>query len=203
MKIICIGKNHSFHTERIKKTAFTEPYFFIKPETAVIRNNLPFFYPDFSNNIHCEVQLVLKICKLGKHISEKFAHTYYNEIGTGINFTAKDIQEKCINNGMPWEIAKAFDGSTALGTFIKKDNIEDINSLDFGLNINKNNVQQANSSQMILNFDKLISYISKYITLKIGDLIFTGTPSETDKVNINDTLEASFNGKKALSVKIK
>ena len=203
MKIICTGRNYRAHAEEHKSKLPKEPVFFMKPETAIIRNNLPFFYPEFSEKIHYEVELVLRICKLGKHISEKFAHTYYDQIGIGLDFTARDIQENCKKKGLPWEIAKAFDGSAAISNFVDKNKFKDLNNINFSLNLNGKTVQEASSSQMIFSFDQLISYLSKFVTLKIGDLIFTGTPSGVGEVKIGDLLEGYVEGEKCFGVKVK
>ncbi len=203
MKILCIGRNYRAHAEELKSEIPKEPVFFMKPETAIIRNNLPFFYPGFSEKIHYEVELVLKICKLGKHISEKFAHTYYDQIGIGLDFTARDIQENCKKKGLPWEIAKAFDGSAAISNFVDKNKFKDLNNINFSLNLNGKTVQKASSSQMIFTFDQLISYLSKFVTLKIGDLVFTGTPSGVGELHINDQLEAYIENEKILNVNVK
>jgi len=203
MKILCVGRNYKLHAEELKNEIPKEPVFFMKPETALIKSNLPFFYPDFSNNIHYEIEVVLRICKLGKHISEKFAHTYYDKIGVGIDFTARDVQEECKKRGLPWEKAKAFDGSAAISPLFDKNTIENYDNIDFKLDLNGKTVQNGNTSDMIFSFDSLISYISKYVTLKIGDIIFTGTPAGVGEIKIGDILECYFQNNKVLTIKVK
>ena len=203
MKIICIGRNYLDHAKELGNKIPTSPLFFLKPDTAIQPKGHPFFIPDFSNNIHFEVELVLKISKNGKNIDEKFAHKYYDEIGIGIDFTARDIQEDCKKNGLPWEKAKGFDGSAQISNeFINKKslNLEDIN---FSLNLNNSLMQKGNSKNMIFTFDQIISYISKYYTLRAGDLIYTGTPSGVRKVEIGDSLSCFINGREMLKVNIK
>ncbi len=203
MKIICIGRNYIDHAKELKNPIPKEPIFFLKPESTILIRNRPFFLPDFSNEVHYEVELVVKIIKLGKNIQKKFAHTYYNEIGIGIDFTARDIQKKCKENGLPWEISKCFDFSSPLGGFIDKNEFADLNNINFRLERNNKIVQQSTSSEMIFSIDEIIEYVSKFMTLKIGDLIFTGTPAGVDSVCINDRLEAFIEDKKLLSFKIK
>jgi 2-keto-4-pentenoate hydratase/2-oxohepta-3-ene-1,7-dioic acid hydratase in catechol pathway len=203
MKIICIGRNYLNHAKELGNKIPTSPLFFLKPDTAIQPKGHPFFIPDFSNNIHFEVELVVKISKNGKNIDEKFAHKYYDEIGIGIDFTARDIQEDCKKNGLPWEKAKGFDGSAQISNeFINKKslNLEDIN---FSLNLNNSLMQKGNSKNMIFSFDQIISYISKYYTLRAGDLIYTGTPSGVGKVEIGDSLSCFINGREMLKVNIK
>ena len=203
MKIICIGRNYLDHAKELGNKIPTSPLFFLKPDTAIQPKGHPFFIPDFSNNIHFEVELVVKISKNGKNIDEKFAHKYYDEIGIGIDFTARDIQEDCKKNGLPWEKAKGFDGSAQISNeFINKKslNLEDIN---FSLNLNNSLMQKGNSKNMIFSFDQIISYISKYYTLRAGDLIYTGTPSGVGKVEIGDRLTCFINGREMLKVNIK
>ncbi|TVQ92914.1 MAG: FAA hydrolase family protein [Bacteroidetes bacterium] len=203
MKIICIGRNYVEHAHELNNPVPAEPVFFLKPETALIRSGLPFFYPDFSNEVHYEVELVLKVSKLGKHINEKFAHTYYDAIGIGIDFTARDLQSICKQKGLPWEIAKAFDGSAPVSRFIPKTEFKDIYDIEFSLEKNGETVQKGNSGMMIFNFEKIISYVSRFITLKIGDLIFTGTPAGVGAVHKNDNLKASIGEKKLLDLLVK
>jgi acylpyruvate hydrolase len=190
MKIICIGRNYALHAMELNNPVPENPVFFLKPQTALILDNRPFFYPSFSSNIHHEVELVIKINRLGRHIDEKFAHRYYDQIGIGIDFTARDLQEKCKTKGLPWEIAKAFDGSAPLGSFIPLSHTAYPGDITFRLDINGTSVQQGNSRDMIFSFDRLISYVSGFITLKIGDLIFTGTPAGVGPVKIGDRLQA-------------
>ena len=203
MKIICIGRNYLEHAKELGNNIPKEPLFFLKPDSAIQPKGHPFFIPDFSNNIHYEIELVLKICKNGKNINEKFAHTYYKEIGLGIDFTARDLQDKCKKLGLPWEIAKGFDGSAQISnSFINKKNL-DINNINFHLKLNNNLVQSGNSKDLIFSFDKIISYISKFYTLKTGDLIYTGTPAGVGKVNIGDKLLGFINDSERLTVDIK
>jgi 2-keto-4-pentenoate hydratase/2-oxohepta-3-ene-1,7-dioic acid hydratase in catechol pathway len=190
VKIICIGRNYVDHVRELKHPVPEAPVFFMKPDSAIIRNNKPFFLPDFSDEIHHEVEIVIKINRLGRNIEKKFAHRYYEEIGIGIDFTARDLQRKQIKEGKPWEIAKAFDGSAPLGKFMKKDKIPDYQAIHFRLDKNGNEVQKGNTKDMIFSFDELISFVSKFITLKIGDLIFTGTPAGVGSVKIGDRLTA-------------
>ncbi len=189
MKIICIGRNYTDHAKEMNSPVPENPVFFLKPDTTLLRNNQPFFYPDFSKEIHYELELVLKIGRLGRNIQKKFAHRYYKEIGLGVDFTARDLQRSCKEKGLPWEIAKAFDGSAPISKFIKKEELGDINNLDFHLEKNGDTVQKGNSSQMIFDYDELICYVSQFITLKIGDLIFTGTPAGVGSVAIGDRLK--------------
>ncbi len=203
MKIICIGRNYIAHANELNNPLPTEPVFFLKPETALIRAGLPFFYPDFSNDIHYEVEFVVRICKLGKHIQEKFAHKYYKEFSVGIDFTARDLQEKCKKNGLPWEISKAFDASAPVGEFVNKSEFKDFNDIDFSLEINGNTVQKGNTGMMIFSIDKIISYVSSFVTLKIGDLIFTGTPAGVGPVNKGDKLTAYLQNKQLLEVNVR
>jgi acylpyruvate hydrolase len=194
MKIICIGRNYREHAKELNQPVPAEPIFFMKPDSSIINNNKPFFLPDFSGEIHHEVEIVIKICRLGKNIDEKYAHRYYEDIGIGIDFTARDLQRKCIEKGYPWEISKAFDGSAPLGRFLKKSKLPDISSITFQLDINDNTIQKGNTKDLIFSFDKLIAYISGFVTLKIGDLIFTGTPAGVGTVKIGDHLSASVEG---------
>ena len=203
MKIICIGRNYSEHAKELKNDIPTEPVFFMKPDTALLKNGQAFYLPDFSKEIHHEIELVLLISKNGKNIDEKFAHKYYEKIGIGIDFTARDLQQQCKEKGLPWEKAKAFDNSAPLGDFELKSKFDDLNSLSFYLTINGETRQQGNSSDMLFPFDKIIAYVSKFITLKTGDLIYTGTPSGVGAVKIGDKLEGYLNGKKMLSFEVK
>ena len=203
MKIICIGRNYSEHAKELNNPIPAEPLFFLKPDSAIIRNNKPFFYPGFSKEIHHEVELVLKINKLGKNITEEFAHKYYNEIGIGIDFTARDIQRECKEKGLPWEKAKAFDGSAPIGKFLPKNSFADRNAINFRLDINQKTVQKGNTKDLLFSFDTIISYVSKFFTLKIGDLIFTGTPAGVGAVRIGDHLECFIEDQKLLEFDIK
>ena len=181
----------------------SEPVIFMKPDTALLRNGNPFFLPDFSSEVHYETELVLRINRLGKNIAEKFAYRYYDEITVGIDFTARDLQRKQKESGLPWEIAKSFDNAAPIGEFISKKQIPDINNINFRLDINGNTVQKGNSRDLIYSFDKIIAYISRFFTLKIGDLIFTGTPAGIGGVFVNDRLEGYIENKKLLDFKIK
>lgn len=202
MKIICIGRNYHDHIKEMSSEIPKTPLFFMKPDTALLLKNRPFFIPEFSNEIHHEVEIVVKICKMGKYIQSKFANKYYYEIGLGVDFTARDIQRKCIENGNPWEIAKSFDHSAVLSEFIKV-NPSDIQNINFSLKINDKTVQKSNTGFMIFNVDEIIAYISKFVTLRIGDLIFTGTPSGIGKVNIGDHLQGFIEDKKMFDFEIK
>ena len=203
MKIICIGRNYAEHVKELNNNRPDSPVIFLKPDTSIILKNQPFFIPDFSSEINYEVEIILKICKLGKHIENKYAHKYFNQIGLGIDFTARDTQNKLKSNGLPWEKAKAFDGSALVGSWFDKTKFQDLRNLNFSLNKNGKSVQIGNTSQMMWNFDELISEISKYFTLKIGDIIFTGTPSGVGKVNKGDNLEGFIEGKSSFVINIK
>ncbi len=203
MKILAIGRNYSEHAKELNNPVPTEPVVFMKPDTALLREGKAFYHPEFSNDIHYEVELVVKIGKEGKHISEKFAKNYIDSIGIGIDFTARDLQENCKQKGLPWEIAKAFDHSAPIGNFININEIPDIHTIDFSLKKNDEIVQQGNSSEMLFNFEQIISYLSKRFTLKKGDLIFTGTPAGVGKINIGDKLEAFIGSESMLRLEIK
>jgi len=203
MKIICIGRNYAEHAKELNNPIPAEPLFFLKPDSAIIRNNRPFFYPGFSKEIHHEVELVLKINKLGKNIAERFAHKYYNDIGIGIDFTARDIQKECKAKGLPWEKAKAFDGSAPIGKFLPKSSLTDLNTINFHLDINQKTVQKGNTEDLLFSFDAIISYVSKFFTLKIGDLIFTGTPAGVGAVKVGDHLECFIEDKKLLEFDVR
>lgn len=203
MKIICIGRNYVEHARELNNPLPTEPVFFLKPDTAIIIRNRPFFYPEFSQNIHYELELVLKISKNGRHIPEKFASTYYREIGLGIDFTARDIQQRQKEKGLPWEAAKAFDGSAPISDFVKMDSLKDGKSIRFHLLKNGDRVQDGDSKLMIFSFDQIISYVSKFITLKMGDLIFTGTPAGVGEVKIGDRLDGFLEGQKMLKCDVR
>lgn len=204
MKIICIGRNYIDHAKELNNPIPEQPVFFLKPETALIPKKMPFFIPDFSNEVHYEVELVVKINRLGKHIEERFAHKYYQEIGLGIDFTARDQQQRCKKKGLPWEVAKAFDHSAPVGhTFLNKTSFADMNNISFSLQKNGSIVQQGNSKDMIFNVDQIIAYVSQFMTLKIGDLIFTGTPAGVGKVAIGDQLIGKINGHELLKVNVK
>ncbi len=201
MKIICIGRNYLDHIKELNNSIPKEIIFFLKPETAIPIKGQPFFLPDFSKKIEHEIELVLKINKAGKFIQEKYSHKYYSEISVGIDFTARDIQEKMKKRGLPWEISKSFDGSAVIGKFIP---ISELNkkNINFSLKKNGNILQVGNSKEMIHNFDKIISFISKFITLKKGDLIFTGTPFGVSTVKKNDLLEGFIEKEKLFQIKV-
>ena len=201
MKIICIGRNYKKHIEELDNENSSEIIFFLKPETAIPIKNQPFFIPDFSNEIHHEVEIVVKINRTGKFIQKIFSHKYYNDISVGIDFTARDVQNEIKKRGLPWEKSKSFDGSAPIGKFIRKDDLK-INNLDFILKVNGEIKQKGNSKNMIHSIDEIISYISQYITLKKGDIIFTGTPSGVGKVKKNDILQAYLNGQKLLDINV-
>ncbi|MBG16228.1 MAG: 2-hydroxyhepta-2,4-diene-1,7-dioate isomerase [Crocinitomicaceae bacterium] len=203
MKIICIGRNYANHAKELNNPIPKEPLFFLKPDSSILPKRNPFYIPNFTNEVHFEVELILKICRLGKNINEKFADTYYNEIGLGIDFTARDIQDQCKKNGHPWEKAKAFDQSAVVSSLFIEKELLDLTKINFRLEKNNRVVQQGNSSDMLFNFNQLISYVSKYMTLKIGDLIFTGTPAGVGKVEIGDELVGYLENKKAFTTRIK
>ena len=198
MKIICIGRNYADHAREMKHTVPEVPVFFMKPESCIVRNNRPFFYPDFSREIHHEVEIVIKISRLGKKIGTKFAHRYFQQIGIGIDFTARDLQEKARQKGLPWEIAKAFDHAAPISRFLLKTEFPDINNISFHLDLNGKTIQRASTKDMIFSVDELISYVSGFITLKTGDLIFTGTPSGVGPVKPGDHLEAYIEERKMM-----
>ena len=201
MKIICIGRNYAEHAKEMKAELPSEPVFFMKPETALLKET-DFYLPDFTNDLHHEIELVLKICKAGKHIEEQFAHKYYDQIGLGIDFTARDIQTECKLKGLPWEKAKSFDNSAPIGKFENKTKFI-LNNINFSLTINGEQKQIGNSSDLIFSFDQIISFVSKYVSLKVGDLIYTGTPSGVGPVKIGDKLEGFINDVSYLTLTIK
>lgn len=204
MKIICIGRNYAKHAKELGSEVPTEPVFFMKPDSARLPKKAPFFYPNFTKDLHYEIELVIKINKLGKNISKKFAPTYYDEIGLGIDFTARDIQQECKEKGLPWEKAKAFDYSAPMSQeFINKSEFKDLNNIEFSLNKNQEVVQTGNTEDMLFNFDDLIVYLSQFLTLKIGDLIFTGTPAGVGPVIIGDHLEGFIGERKMIDLKVK
>jgi len=203
MKIIAIGRNYAAHIEELNNEKPDAPVVFMKPETALLKNNAPFYHPEFSDNIHHEVELVLKINKEGKYIQQKFAHKYYQEIGIGIDFTARDLQQKCKEKGLPWEIAKAFNDSAPLGGFKPVANFPDLANINFHLDINGERRQTGNTSLLLFPFDVIIAYVSQFFTLKTGDLIYTGTPAGVGKVNIGDRLEAYVENEKLLDFEVK
>jgi acylpyruvate hydrolase len=203
MKILCIGRNYAEHIAELNNERPTEPVLFIKPDSAILRNNDAFYIPDFSNDIHYEVEIVLKVCKIGKNISPKFAHKYYDEVGIGIDFTARDLQSKLKEKGLPWEKAKAFNGSAPISNFVNKEELGDLKNLKFSLKINDELRQSGDTAMMLWNFDEIIAEMSKYFTLKKGDLIFTGTPAGVGKVNIGDKLMAFIEDKEMMNFEIK
>ena len=205
MKIICIGRNYQNHAKELGNEVPKEPLFFCKPDSSILPVRNPLYIPEWTNNLHYEVELVIKINRLGKYIDEKHAHKYYNEVGVGIDFTARDVQEECKKKGHPWEKAKGFDGSAALGKkFFPLDKLGgNIQNINFSLQKNGKTLQDGNSSQMIFSVDKIISYLSQFMTLKIGDLIFTGTPEGVGKVDRGDELTCWLGNEKLLRVKIK
>jgi 2-keto-4-pentenoate hydratase/2-oxohepta-3-ene-1,7-dioic acid hydratase in catechol pathway len=203
MKIICIGRNYVAHAKELKNEVPTAPVFFMKPDTALLKDNAPFYIPSFSNEIHYEVELVIKISKNGKTILPQFAHKYYDQITVGIDFTARDLQEQCKEKGLPWEKAKAFDHSAVIGRFISLADLPKKNEVSFSLSLNKNEVQQGVSNQMLFSIDQIIAYVSGFITLKTGDLIYTGTPAGVGPVKIGDRLEAKIENEVLLDFEIK
>lgn len=203
MKIICVGRNYADHAKELNNEVPSEPVIFMKPKNALLQNNHPFYYPEFTDNLHYECELVLRISKNGKHIQEKFADKYYDQIGIGIDFTARDLQDKQKQKGLPWEIAKAFDNSAVVGQFIPITPELDKKDINFCLYKNKTIVQQGNTKDLLFSFDYLIAYISKFFTLNIGDLVFTGTPAGVGAVEIGDTLEAFIENDSLLEFMIK
>lgn len=203
MKILCVGRNYADHAKELNNPAPSEPVIFIKPDNALLRNNNDFYYPPFSKNIHYEVEVVIKINQLGKCISEKFANKYYDQIAIGIDFTARDLQDKFKSKGLPWELAKGFDGSAATSHFIPKNNFDNINCINFSLKLNNELVQQGNTSDMLFPVDKIIAFVSVFFTLKQGDLIFTGTPKGVGPIKNGDKLEAFIENTKLLECNVK
>ncbi|HLW10951.1 MAG TPA: fumarylacetoacetate hydrolase family protein [Fermentimonas sp.] len=204
MKIFAIGLNYDAHNKEMKRTFESEePVLFMKPDTALLKDGKPFFMPDFSENMHYETELVVKINRLGKNIAERFAHRYYDEVTVGVDFTARDLQQRLKEKGLPWEISKSFDNSAAIGEFVSKNELNDIQNVNFHLDIDGRSVQQGNTKDMIYSVDKIISYISRFFTLKIGDLIFTGTPAGVGPVSINNHLQGYIEDKKLLDFKVK
>jgi 2-keto-4-pentenoate hydratase/2-oxohepta-3-ene-1,7-dioic acid hydratase in catechol pathway len=203
MKIICIGRNYADHISELNNERPTEPVIFMKPDSAILPNKNPFVIPAFSNDIHHEVEILVKICRVGKHIDAKFAHKYYEEIGLGIDFTARDVQSKLKEKGLPWEKAKAFDHSAVIGNFISKKNYSSLENINFELKSNQVTVQEGNTSLMLWKIDELIAYVSQYFTLKIGDIIFTGTPKGVAKVTEGDVLEGFIEGESMFKIQIR
>ena len=203
MKLICIGRNYTEHIEELKNERPTDPVVFLKADSSILPKKQPFYIPDFSNDIHYEVEILVKIHKVGKHIDKKFANKYYNEIGLGIDFTARDVQSYLKGKGLPWEKAKSFDGSAVIGQWLPKSEFKDVDNINFSLQKNGNLVQNGNTSYMLWKIDEIIEYVSKYFTLKIGDIIFTGTPAGVGKVKPEDILTGFIEDKQLLSITIK
>jgi len=203
MKIVCIGRNYVKHIEELQNERPDEPVVFIKPDSSVLLKQHPFIIPEFSNDIHHEVEILVKINKVGKYIDAKFAHKYYDEIGLGIDFTARDLQSKLKEKGLPWEKAKAFDGSAVIGKFLPKTSFNSLENINFELKSNNITVQKGNTSHMLWKIDELIAHVSQFFTLKIGDIIFTGTPEGVAKVSPNDILEGFIEDKKLFRIQVK
>ena len=203
MKIIAIGRNYAEHAKELNNPVPTAPVIFMKPDTALLKDNKPFYHPDFSEEIHHEIELVLKVSKEGKHIGEKFAAGYYEEIGLGVDFTARDIQARHKEKGLPWELAKAFDGSAPVSNFVPKSKFTDIYNISFKLDINGETRQQGNTNMLLFSFESIIAFVSRYITLKKGDLIFTGTPAGVGRVKVGDRLEGYIEDEKMLDFLVK
>lgn len=203
MKIIAIGRNYADHIDELKNERPDDPVVFLKPDTALLKNNAPFYYPDFSKEIHHEVEILLKISKEGKYIEERFAHRYYDEIGIGIDFTARDLQQKAKEKGLPWEIAKGFNGSAPISDFIDKSAFPSLQDINFGLFVDDELKQKGNTSMMLFSFDYIVSYISRFFTLKKGDIIFTGTPKGVGPVSPGNTLKAFIEEQTLLEFEVK
>jgi 2-keto-4-pentenoate hydratase/2-oxohepta-3-ene-1,7-dioic acid hydratase in catechol pathway len=203
MKIICVGRNYAAHIKELNNEKPEHPVLFLKPDTSILLKKQPFFIPDFSNEVHHEVEVLVKINRIGKHIDKKFAHKYYDEIGLGIDFTARDLQSQLKSKGLPWEKAKAFDGAAVIGDFLPKDSFTSVDNISFSLKKNDTVVQEGNTLLLLWKIDELIEYISKYFTLKIGDIIFTGTPAGVGSISANDVLKGYIFEKELFSIKIK
>ncbi len=203
MKIICIGRNYTDHIEELANERPEDPVVFLKPDTSLVLKNQPFFIPPFSNDVHYEVEVLVRINRIGKHIQQKFAHKYYDAIGLGIDFTARDLQAKLKSKGLPWEKAKAFDGAAVVGDWLDKSELPPVDELQFEMTKNGTIVQQSSSALMLWKVDELIAYVSQFFTLKIGDIIFTGTPAGVGPVAENDVLEGSLEGRQLFSIKVK
>lgn len=203
MKIIAVGRNYIDHAKELNNPVPEKPVIFLKPDTAVLKDNKDFYYPEFSKDVHYEVELVLRVCNEGKHVSKKFAHKYYDAIGLGIDFTARDLQSELKAKGLPWELAKAFDHSAVVGELIAKEQFNDLQNLNFSLRKNGEMVQEGNCKDMIFDFDSLITFVSQYITLRKGDLIYTGTPAGVGPVQIGDKLEGFLEEKSMFTCQIK
>ncbi|WP_412560268.1 fumarylacetoacetate hydrolase family protein [Winogradskyella sp. MIT101101] len=203
MKLICIGRNYTDHIKELENEKPTDPVVFLKPDTSILLKKQPFFIPEFSDDVHHEVEVLVKIKKVGKYIDKKFAHKYYDEIGLGIDFTARDLQAQLKAKGLPWEKAKAFDGAAVIGKWLPKTQFQNIDNINFSLKKNDEVVQSGNTELMLWKIDELIEYVSKYFTLKIGDIIFTGTPAGVGKVFANDKLKGYIEDQEMFSIKIK
>ncbi|RIA10346.1 2-keto-4-pentenoate hydratase/2-oxohepta-3-ene-1,7-dioic acid hydratase in catechol pathway [Flavobacteriaceae bacterium MAR_2010_72] len=203
MKLICIGRNYADHIKELENEKPTDPVVFLKPDSSILAKKQPFFIPDFSDDIHHEVEVLVRINKVGKYIDKKFAHKYYNEIGLGIDFTARDLQAQLKDKGLPWEKAKGFDGAAVIGDWVKVKDIANVDDINFSLKKNTTLVQEGNTSLMLWKIDEIIEYISKYFTLKIGDIIFTGTPAGVGKVSAGDELTGYLEDKRMFSIKIR
>ncbi|MGB0981032.1 MAG: fumarylacetoacetate hydrolase family protein [Winogradskyella sp.] len=203
MKLICIGRNYTDHIKELENEKPTDPVVFLKPDTSILLKKQPFFIPEFSNDVHHEVEVLVKIKKVGKYIDKKFAHNYYDHIGLGIDFTARDLQAQLKAKGLPWEKAKAFDGAAVIGNWLPKSKFKDVNNINFSLKKNNAIVQSGNTQLMLWKIDEIIAYVSQYFTLKIGDIIFTGTPSGVGKVNPNDVLTGFIDDEELFSIKVK
>ncbi|WNH11593.1 fumarylacetoacetate hydrolase family protein [Thalassobellus suaedae] len=203
MKLICIGRNYTEHIKELENEKPEEPVVFLKPDTAILLKKQPFFIPDFSDDVQYEVEILVKINRVGKHIDKKFAHKYYNEIGLGIDFTARDLQSQLKAKGLPWEKAKSFDGAAVIGNWLPVREIDEVDAIEFSLKKNENIVQKGNTSHMLWKIDELIEYVSKYFTLKIGDIIFTGTPAGVGRVIANDKLKGFIENKEMFSITVK
>lgn len=203
MKIICIGRNYVAHARELNNDVPDKPVFFMKPDSALVISNRPFFYPEFSKDVHHELEVVIRISRLGRSIEEKYASRYYNEVGLGVDFTARDLQSEQKKKGLPWEIAKGFDYSAPISEFFPVEKYKDLQNLSFRLDLNGSTVQDGSTSLMIFSFDKIISYVSRFMTLKTGDLIFTGTPAGVGPVAIDDRLEAYLEGEKLMDFPVK
>lgn len=203
MKIIAIGRNYAEHAKELNNPVPTVPVIFMKPDTALLKDNKPFYLPDFSQDVHHEIELVLKISKEGKHIDEKFAGGYFEEIGIGIDFTARDIQARHKEKGLPWELAKAFDGSAPISNFVPKSKFADLYNLGLKLDVNGETRQNGNTKDLLFSFERILAFVSQYITLKKGDLIYTGTPEGVARVNVGDHMEGYLEGEKMLDFYVK
>ena len=203
MKIICIGRNYTDHIKELSNEKPTDPVIFLKPDTSILLKGQPFFIPEFSQDVHHEVEILVRINRIGKHIQTKFAHKYYDEIGLGIDFTARDLQAKLKAKGLPWEKAKGFDGAAVIGKWLPKESLPHVDELNFSLTKNGKTVQSGSSRLMLWKVDELIAYVSQFFTLKIGDILFTGTPAGVGPVALNDNLVGTLEGKELFSIKVK